>query len=1360
MEDASFNRTGERGNTERNQNEDAEQLAERLFKSGVRLGMRFSQTKALEDIDQAIIMIREAASLMPHRVGKAMLLDQIGFGLSQRYSHTGDKRDLDGAIQAAREAVVMASMHTTLRGEISCNLSCFLGTQYKRTNDLSTLQEAITTAREALASAPSGTSTHAKFLSNLGNRMSERHTHTGAEADLDEAIELTKRAMQELEGEDPAQIRMSGNLGLELLKRFVLRKDTSDLEESIILGTRAVNECHAIDPNRYGWLINLGNALKHRFGVSKQQSDIDQAIRLLRSALNSIPIHHQDRAGILTHLAEALGDKFSSTENREDNEEALTLISEAVERTSESHPDCSDRLNVLGVALGRRFAYTKELEDLDRAIENFKESFELAHVEKSTGNKQIDNMLNALDLRYKTTLNLAGLDNGQTVDFEKAVNAAREAVTLTMPGDERHAERLMKLIQLLEMQYSITGEHQILDEGIEKAKEVVANTRSSNLDIRPSSMDKLGFFLQHAFQKSGNLAYVDESISVTRESLKYTSSDDLEGRSRRLSCLGLVLGLRFEGLGELADLDEAIRCHRESVHITPLEDPGRPVRLCNLSVSLRGRFRRTGLMEDLNESIQATEDAISSTPDPISPKQKSGLTMLMVNLAVEIFDRSIRIGSSTDLDRAIELAKETIVHRDPNRAHRLSNLGTYLRWKFSRSKDVRHIDEAVKYLREALAELSNDDDSGRAVTLDNLATALDDRSQLGSEVDDVEEGIQLGREALRITPDNHPSKAILLVSLGTMLERKFSHTKQEFHHRNEAKELFLEALKLTNGEITSRVLAGLRYISASSLGTDGRQMCNAAKAVIDLIPLWVPLSLKPSDKQYLLSSVVGHSSNAAAISLHVGESPLSAVRLLEAGRGVITGSVQDLRTNVSVLHDKKPELARRFTEIRKILDASSKHVETETFFETEGLDVGSMPNTFATDRRHNFSGQMSGLLEEIRRIPDFENFLIAGSETELRQAAIDGPIIVINVSSYRCDALVIQQGGIEAIELPRLRRDDIIRRSPNTESLETLEWLWDDVVSPILAFLGFVKTPACGQTWPHVWWIPTGPLVRFPLHAAGYHLRGDSSSTLDRVVSSYSSSIKAITTTRRERLLPKNTNRDSSAVLIAMPDTPGQGALWHASNEIGEVKAICESMKISCIEPESKQQGVLEALSSCKLFHFAGHGGSNPIDPLQSRLLLDDWQDHPLTVENLFETKLQDSQPFLAYLSACGTSQIRDASSIDESIHLASAFQLAGFRHVIGTLWDVEDALCVDVARAVYENLRDHGIVDGSVSIGLHLGLRMLRDRWVISQAPVLQDCQPLKSSREDGDESRGLTLDNYRVVSRPLWVPYVHFGV
>ncbi|KAI6524645.1 hypothetical protein MCOR05_009692, partial [Pyricularia oryzae] len=106
-------------------------------------------------------------------------------------------------------------------------------------------------------------------------------------------------------------------------------------------------------------------------------------------------------------------------------------------------------------------------------------------------------------------------------------------------------------------------------------------------------------------------------------------------------------------------------------------------------------------------------------------------------------------------------------------------------------------------------------------------------------------------------------------------------------------------------------------------------------------------------------------------------------------------------------------------------------------------------------------------------------------------------------------------------------------------------------------------------------------------------------------------------------------------------------------------------------------------------------------------------------------------------------------SSVDESIHLANAFQLAGFRHVIGTLWSVDDKLCVDIARLFYEFLMEN-MEDESVSRALHQATRTLRDRRV-DAADVGSGTRHAQIDAIASDESdREL----------PLWVPYVHFGV
>ncbi|MFL6125649.1 CHAT domain-containing protein [Actinophytocola sp.] len=81
----------------------------------------------------------------------------------------------------------------------------------------------------------------------------------------------------------------------------------------------------------------------------------------------------------------------------------------------------------------------------------------------------------------------------------------------------------------------------------------------------------------------------------------------------------------------------------------------------------------------------------------------------------------------------------------------------------------------------------------------------------------------------------------------------------------------------------------------------------------------------------------------------------------------------------------------------------------------------------------------------------------------------------------------------------------------------------------------------------------------------------------------------------------------------------------------------------------------------------------------------------------------------LAFLSACSTARGGLLLS-DETIHLGRAFQLAGFRHVIATLWPVEDSAAATVARATYRSMRAGSDVD-QAALALHTATRALRRR-------------------------------------------------
>lgn len=268
---------------------------------------------------------------------------------------------------------------------------------------------------------------------------------------------------------------------------------------------------------------------------------------------------------------------------------------------------------------------------------------------------------------------------------------------------------------------------------------------------------------------------------------------------------------------------------------------------------------------------------------------------------------------------------------------------------------------------------------------------------------------------------------------------------------------------------------------------------------------------------------------------------------------------------------------------------------------------------------------------------------------------------------------------------PRLHSNDLRDRvKENLADPKLLEWLWDIIAQPVLNALGFTQAPVF-DCLPRIWWIPTGLLLRFPIHAAGYHFKHLSDTILDRVISSYSSYVKAIILDRRRCFSTRIASRSEKVILISIPKTPGHKDLQFVTEEADKLENLCNSMQMQVRKPLPVQKDVMFALNDCKIFHFAGHGITDPKDPSQSCLLLEDWHKEPLTVARLFETNLRGRNPFLAYLSACGTGQVKHAELIDEGLYLISACQLAGFQNVIGTLWEVNDKICVDMAIMIYK---------------------------------------------------------------------------
>jgi len=296
---------------------------------------------------------------------------------------------------------------------------------------------------------------------------------------------------------------------------------------------------------------------------------------------------------------------------------------------------------------------------------------------------------------------------------------------------------------------------------------------------------------------------------------------------------------------------------------------------------------------------------------------------------------------------------------------------------------------------------------------------------------------------------------------------------------------------------------------------------------------------------------------------------------------------------------------------------------------------------------------------------------------------------------------------------------------------EILEWLWDVAAGPVLEALGYHDQPSPDAGWPRVWWVPGGLLNLLPLHAAGYHADNGRRTVMDRVISSYTPTLRAL---RHARQQAQQGADAGSALIVSMPTTPGlpHGAPLHGA--LIETAALAARLpdSVLLVEQDSRNSpgpvqrptprnvlaslptraNVLANLPGRRIVHFSCHGFSDPVDPSRSMLLLHDYDRAPLTAASLMSVNLHSAG--LAYLAACSTGRAGPAELADEAIHLTTAFQVAGFPHVIGTLWAIDDLSAAEVTKAFYSHLAvGPGSVDTTRSAhALHYAVRAMRDSY------------------------------------------------
>jgi hypothetical protein len=457
------------------------------------------------------------------------------------------------------------------------------------------------------------------------------------------------------------------------------------------------------------------------------------------------------------------------------------------------------------------------------------------------------------------------------------------------------------------------------------------------------------------------------------------------------------------------------------------------------------------------------------------------------------------------------------------------------------------------------------------------------------------------------------------------------------------------------------------------------------------------------DQQRQLIDRAGLVADAAACAI-AADRPDTALELLEQGRGILLSRAMESRATGDEqgrLEAEHPDIARRLLAILHRRDAAwEPHVHAST---AEHPDL-----------RHEADSAFHQILAEIRHLPGYADFFRAPSADRLRRAAADGPVIVLNVSRYRSDALVVTTSDVSVVPLPDVSQEhvteqflalrsalhtgmasvDAVKQASASDDLrDVLHWLWHTVARPVLHALD-LTTPD-GAAPPRLWWCPTGLLAFLPLHAASD--RDGAGFLPDLAICSYTPTLRAL-----EQARGQQTPRGPS-LAVAVPDAPGAEPLAWALQEAQAVGEMSDALIVH--GAAATRAEVMRWLArGVRVAHFACHASADPLDASRNALLL---HDGLLPAREISRLRTRGSG--MAYLSACSTAQGM-VNLPDEALHLAGAFQLAGFRNVISTLWPISDDVAVEAAADFYRRLGGQPSPDPAEAVS-HM-VRALRARY------------------------------------------------
>lgn len=940
-------------------------------------------------------------------------------------------------------------------------------------------------------------------------------------------------------------------------------------------------------------------------------------------------------------------------------------------------------------------------EDLDEAVAAAREAVRLTASDSAERPGRLSNLDLALQARFDAV--------GTVRDLREAVRVSRAAASGLSPEDPRSARAWCNHMAALNLMFVYEGDIRHAHAAVRVGRRELALPQRDDA-ARVALSVNLAVAMLSVVEKTGDESMLDQCVTLLTGAIDM--AHDSDARAALQSNLCLVLRTRFEYTAEQSDLVESIDVGYKALVDLPAGHPYVAATHGNLSLALHAWFRESGDLDVLRRAMAHGRTALAATP-PGHADQAGRLSNLGIMLRSYI-ERTREPDAGRE---AVEYCRRALSVDGPFRTAAASTYALLLRTLSAFSDDERPLREAARLSQWVLAATDSHDRelAGRLVNhmiiLRSLFERTGDRATL-------EQAVETGAAAISRLGADDAVAASVLSNFGRAASALAELDGNEEMSR-QARHAYHRAARMSAASAMLRIWA---YRAEADLATrhgDHGAAVVALEGAVALVPRVAGRQLDRRDREHELGRISGFVAQIAAVCVTANR-PERAIELVEQVRGLLVGEAMEVQlVDVTALSRRARRLAAQFTRLVAWFRADVGR-------STDPYDEGPAdPNR--SSQRARMDQEWNGLLERIRRMRGFARFLLPEPAAVACRHARHGPIVYAYAHELGCGLIVLRDdpaNPAHAVELRSLRVDEVFqqadrlrsataasasasgyaaRATAHHEMTSVLEWLWDTYAEAALSAAG---TPT------RMWWCPIGVLTYLPLHAAGHHCDHSDRTVIDRVISSFTPTLSALAHARR----PSNqTVASHEALVVCAPAPPLVSPLSGADVEAAAVTARLPG-SLLLHGARARRETMLNALPGRSLLHLACHAVADAQYPAVSRVILTDHLTEPLTLRGLAGIGPHDGA--LCYLSACSTTEVTPRLA-DQAIHLTSAFQILGYRHVVGTLWPVNDRIATEAANCFYAALAadPNRLAVGESACHLRDAVRIIRDEMRSSPA-------------------------------------------